>query len=336
MDATANEPQSREDQLIARYFRPVATHPGALGLTDDAAVFTPPADRELVVTTDALVGGVHFFAEDSADMVAKKALRVNLSDLAAKGAAPAGFVLALALPKSVGEDWIALFARGLATDAEAYGCPLLGGDTVRTPGPTMVSITAFGTVPPGTMVRRAGARPGDRIVVTGTIGDSALGLVLRRLGEEVKRWRLDNRFQYQLIRRYLLPLPRNAVADGLRLHATAAMDISDGLAGDLGKLCAISGVSADVLVDHVPLSEAARHVTAADPGSIETVLTGGDDYEILATCSPERVSALRAVAVAGGTLLTEIGRIVEGTAPPRFIGRGGNVMTFKQPSFSHF
>src|SRR5262249_52745025 len=158
-------------------------------------------------------GGVHFFAEDAADMVAKKALRVNLSDLAAKGAAPAGFLLALALPKTVGENWIDLFARGLAGDAETYACPLLGCDTVRTPGPIMVWVTAFGTVPAGGMVRRAGARPGDRVVVSGTIGDAALGLAVRNLGEEVRRWRLDNKLQYQLIRRYLLPLPRNAMAE---------------------------------------------------------------------------------------------------------------------------
>ena len=133
-----------------------------------------------MLTTDALVGGVHFFADDPADKVAQKALRVNLSDLAAKGAKPLGFLLSLALPPEAGEDWLAAFAQGLGADAGAYGCPLFGGDSVRTPGPMTVSVAMFGSVPEGTMVRRAGARPGDRIFVSGTIGDAALGLQLRK------------------------------------------------------------------------------------------------------------------------------------------------------------
>src|SRR5690348_4084861 len=176
----ANREQSGEDRLIATHFKPIARHPGAFGLTDDAAVFTPPKGYGLVVTADAIVGGVHFFADDPPDAVAKKALRVNLSDLAAKGARPAGFLLTLALPKSCGDDWLRAFARGLGADARTFDCPLLGGDTVYTPGPVTISITAFGTVPRGVMLRRAGARAGDRVIVTGTIGDAALGLRLRK------------------------------------------------------------------------------------------------------------------------------------------------------------
>ena len=166
--------ESAEDRLIARHFKPIARHPGALGLTDDAALLTPPAGHALVVTADAVVGGVHFFPNDPPDAIAKKALRVNLSDLAAKGAKPAGFVLTLALPKGVGDDWLKALARGLGQDAKKFDCPLLGGDTVYTPGPVTISITAFGTVPDGTMVQRSGARAGDHVVVTGTIGDAAL------------------------------------------------------------------------------------------------------------------------------------------------------------------
>ena len=167
---------SGEDDLIARYFRPLATAPGALGLIDDAALLASSSD-DLVLTTDAVVEGVHFLPDDPPDAVARKALRVNLSDLAAKGATPAGFLLTLAL-REVKEAWLAPFARALGEDAAAFGCPLLGGDTVSTPGPAMVSVTAFGRVPAGRMVRRAGARAGDRIAVTGTIGDAALGLLL--------------------------------------------------------------------------------------------------------------------------------------------------------------
>src|ERR1044072_3990536 len=171
--------ESGEDLRIGRYFKPIAHHPGALGLRDDAALLKPPAGHELVLTADAGVGGVHFFADDPPDAIPRKALGVNLSDLAAKGAKPAGFLLTLALPpKGHGHDWLRRFARGLGAAAGQSGCPLLGGDTVRTPGPVTISITAFGTLPKGTMVHRFGARAGDRILVTGTIGDAALGLKL--------------------------------------------------------------------------------------------------------------------------------------------------------------
>src|ERR1700754_2692088 len=165
---------SGEDSLIARYFRPLATDPGAFDLTDDAAILKSSAG-DLVVTTDAIVEGVHFLANDPPDTIARKALRVNLSDLAAKGAVPAGFVLTLAL-RAADDAWLAPFARGLGEDALMFHCPLLGGDTVSTPGPLMISITACGRVPPGKMVRRNGARAGDRVMVSGTIGDAALGL----------------------------------------------------------------------------------------------------------------------------------------------------------------
>src|SRR5258705_9553981 len=171
---------SGEDSLIARYFKPLATDPGAFHLTDDAAVLKALGD-DIVVTTDAIVEGVHFLSDDPPDTIARKALRVNLSDLAAKGATPAGFVLTLAL-RSADDSWLKPFARGLGEDAGLFDCPLLGGDTVSTPGPLMISITAFGRVPAGRMVHRSGAKPGDRVVVTGTIGDAILGLGILRGG----------------------------------------------------------------------------------------------------------------------------------------------------------
>src|SRR6195952_2027308 len=174
------QPSSPEDSLIARYFRPIATDPGAFDLGDDAAILKAHGD-DIVVTTDAIVEGVHFLASDPPDTIARKALRVNRSDLAAKGATPAGFVLTLALP-AVEEAWLASFAQGLGSDAGLFGCPLLGGDTVSTGGPRMISITAFGRVPAGKMVHRSGAQPGDRVVVTGTIGDAALGLDILKGG----------------------------------------------------------------------------------------------------------------------------------------------------------
>ena len=264
------------------------SHPGALGLLDDAATLTPPAGSDLVLTKDAIVGGVHFFPDDPADAVACKALRVNLSDLAAKGATAAGFLLALALPKSVTAGWLKAFARGLGEDAENYACPLLGGDTVRTPGPLTVSITALGFLPHGEMVQRHGAKPGDRIVVTGTIGDAALGLKLLGDAKAAQRWKLDKKMHAHLLGRYRLPQPRTAVAVMLRKHASAAMDVSDGLAGDLAKLCRVSAVGADIDVTRLPLSDAARRVLAVQPALIETILSGGDDYEIVCAVVRQR------------------------------------------------
>ena len=325
---------SGEDRLIARFFRPMVHHPGALGLIDDVAVLTPPAGCDLVLTADAIIGGVHFFPDDSADVVARKALRVNLSDLAAKGAKPAGFLLSLAIPQSTGENWLAAFARGLGEDAEKYGCPLLGGDTDRTPGPITVSIAAVGTLPTGSMITRSGAKVGDRIFVTGTIGDAALGLKLRRAPAEA--WRLTAAMRSHLTERYLMPQPRNAVAEAIRRHASATIDVSDGLAGDFGKLCRASQVSAEIEVARVPLSEAAHAALAAEPALIEPILTGGDDYEIVGTVPADKLASLSAAARAVGVPLTEIGRVVAGDAAPRFLDADGQGLKLTRVSFSHF
>ncbi len=328
---------SAEEQLIARYFRPLATHPGALGLGDDAAVLTPPSGCDLVLTTDGVIAGVHFFPDDPPDAISRKALRMNLSDLAAKGAKPIGFLLSLAVPAATDEAWLAAFAAGLGEDAARYDCPLFGGDTDRTPGPTSVSIAAFGAVPHGKMVRRSTAKIGDCVVVTGTIGDAALGVKLRR-GEgrrdPAERWRLTATMAAHLRQRYLLPEPRNAVAEAVMRHATAAMDVSDGLAGDLAKLCRASSIAAEIDVARVPLSEAARAALAAEPTLIETMLTGGDDYEIVLTLAPKDLAAFCAAARAAGVPATEIGRVAAGRGA-RFI-HDGRTLDFARPSFSHF
>jgi thiamine-monophosphate kinase len=320
---------SGEDEIIARYFRPLARHPAALGLVDDCAALPVPPGSDLVLKTDAIVGGVHFFADDPADKIAQKALRVNLSDLAAKGAKPEGFLLALVLPREIDRDWLKAFARGLGKDATAFGCPLLGGDTDRTPGPVTIAITAFGTLPHGTMVPRSGARPGDRVMVTGTIGDAALGLVLRQGAAAAERWGLSRREAAHLAERYLVPQPRNVVAEALRRHASAAMDVSDGLVGDFAKLCAASRVSARVEASRVPLSGAARRAVAAEPAMLERALTG-------CTVPPKKVAAFQAAVAKARVPLAEIGVINKGSAPPCFLDAGGELLTFKQLSFSHF
>src|ERR1700749_137658 len=206
-----------EDSLIARYFKPLATDPGAFDLTDEAAILKSSGE-ELVVTTDAIVEGVHFLPDDPPDTIARKALRVNLSDLAAKGASPAGFVLTLAL-RTADDAWLKPFAAALGEDAKAYACPLLGGDTVSTPGPLTISVTAFGRVPADQMVRRGGAKRGDRPVVTGTIGDAALGREILKGGAVATALAGDEAARQMLVGRYRVPQPRNALASVLRAHA---------------------------------------------------------------------------------------------------------------------
>src|ERR1700674_4859046 len=245
---------SGEDRLIERYFRPIAKNPAALGLLDDAAMLAAPADADLVVTADAIVAGIHFFPGDPADMVAKKALRVNLSDLAAKGAAPLAALLTIALPKGTGDRWLEKFAHGLGTDCAQFHCPLIGGDTVATKGPVAISITALGEVPQGRMVHRSGAKAGDAVMVTGTIGDAALGLLARRNPRRAAFRRLDRKARAHLERRYLLPQPRLALVNAIREFATAAIDVSDGLVGDLAKLAAVSGLGAGIATASGPLS----------------------------------------------------------------------------------
>ena len=328
-----SETLSGEERLIADVFAPLATHPGALNLTDDCAVIAPPEGCDLVLTTDTIIGGVHFFNDDAAHAVASKALRVNLSDLAAKGATPLGYLMSLALPQEIGQDWLTEFAEGLRGDAERYGCPLLGGDTDRTPGPITIAVSMVGSVPGGTMVRRAGAGPGDLVFVSGTIGDAALGLALRK--DPARDWPLTPAQAQHLSDRYLLPQPRNALAEAVRAHASAAMDVSDGLVGDLSKLARVSEVAANIEVARVPLSEAARALIAAEPAMQEPALTGGDDYEIVCTVPPDKAESFKAAAKAAQVSVSEIGVIAQGDGA-RFIGPDGEPLAFRNISFSHF
>jgi thiamine-monophosphate kinase len=325
-------PASGEDSLIARYFKPLATDPGAFHLGDDAAVLKASSD-EIVVTTDAIIEGVHFLEDDPPDTVARKALRVNLSDLAAKGATPVGFVLTLAL-RGADDAWLKPFARGLGKDALHFGCPLLGGDTVSTPGPLMISITAFGRVPPGKMVHRSGAKPGDRVVITGTIGDAALGLDILRGGAAAAAG--DAAGRELLVGRYRVPQPRNILANAVRDHAHAAMDVSDGLAGDLAKLCEASGVSAVIDTPSIPLSAAAATLLARGTVGIEALVSGGDDYEILCAIPEAGFEAFAEAARAAGVAVTAIGTVIADNSAPRFLDGEGREIALKRLSYSHF
>ena len=320
-----------EDELIARFFAPLAG-PAALGLRDDVALLEPPPGDDLVLTTDALVAGVHFFADDPPDAIARKALRVNLSDLAAKGARPLGFLLSLALPRDWREDWLKAFAAGLGADAEAYGCPLAGGDTVATPGPLTLSVTAFGAVPHGRMAARSGVKPGDRLYVTGTIGDAAIGLLARQ-GRGLDIAQADRNF---LLDRYLAPQPRVALAPAMAAYAHGGMDVSDGFVGDLTKMLAVSGVSARVRVYRLPLSLAARAAIAANPDLFAVAATGGDDYEIIASVAPEFGARLRGGGRRRRGARDAGRRGGRGSRRPRFVGPDGGLVTFARGSYSHF
>ncbi len=330
--ATKSKKRPGEFELIERYFRPLASDAGAFALTDDAAVYRQRPGEDLVVTTDMIAAGIHFFPDDAPASVAKKALRVNLSDLAAKGATPFGYLISLALPADWTESWLAGFARGLKADQERYGITLIGGDTIRAAGGLTVSVTALGRIPKGRMVTRAGARPGDQIYVSGTIGDAALGLAVR-LGRIAMD---EGRGAKHLIDRYLHPEPRMALAPVLRRHASSAMDVSDGLVADLGHICDVSGVGAEIEAALVPLSPAARRLLAGDRGLIKTIVTGGEDYEILATVSGSAAPRFAEAARAEGVPVARIGQIVEGKGPPQVRDATGKPIRLDRAGHTHF
>lgn len=329
-------PRSGEDQLIARHFAPLATAPGALALTDDTAFYAPPPGFELVLTKDAVAAGIHFLPDDPGAGVARKALRVNLSDLAAKGAEPVGYLLALGLPDGWTEDWLADFAAGLAADQQTYGVSLFGGDTIRTVERTVVSITAFGLVPAGTMVRRGTARVGDRILVTGSIGDAAIGLKQRLDTELAARLGLSATDAAHLLDRFAHPRPRVAAAAAVRAHAHAAMDISDGLVGDLRKMATGSGLAIRIDAGRVPLSPAAAAAVKADPDLFLTSLTGGDDFEIAVAVSPDEAAGFIADCAAAGVAATDIGEATDGAPGVAVTAADGTPLPVAHGSYAHF
>ncbi len=301
-----------EFDAIARLFRPLTGGAvEALDLLDDAAAIPARPGFDLIVTKDAMVEGVHFRPDDAPDLVARKLLRVNLSDLAAKGAEPYGYFLAVAWSPAWGEEARALFARGLAEDQARYGIRLFGGDTVSTPGPLTLCATMLGWTPAGRMARRSAAQAGDLVLVTGVIGDGRLGLE----AAEGRLHGLETAHERALKGRYQLPEPRLQLRDALRAHAHAAADVSDGLLADLGHIAAASGLAAEVDLDRLPLSPAAAAWLArqSDPAAARAELaTGGDDYEIVLTAAPDAAPLLLAAGRALGLLLTAVGRMGEG------------------------
>lgn len=324
-----------EFELVARYFAPLARDfPGAYGLLDDVALILPAPGNELVVKTDAIVGGIDFPATTPADLIARKALRVNLSDLAAKGAVPRAYLLDLILPDTVDEAWISTFATGLANDQEQYRVHLIGGDMSATSGPVVVAVSAFGEVACGRVIRRGGARPDDVVFVTGTVGDAALGLSL--LGGAPAG--LEPASVAFLAARYRLPEPRVALGPHLQDVATAAIDVSDGLVADMRHICAVSQLSAVIEADRVPLSTSARQAIGDDGERLAAVLSGGDDYEILFTAPRSATNKIAELSHSSGIPISAIGRMRPVEGPPNVVvlDNCGQAITLAREGWTHF
>lgn len=325
-----NKPSSQTDlpqefAFIRQHFSALAGA-AALELRDDAAVFTPPEGRELVIAADGMVENVHFLPDDPPETIGRKLLRCNLSDLAAMGSRPEGWLLTFARPPHITEQWVAQFCKGLKADQEQFGLQLLGGDTTSTRGPLVLSLTILGSVLPGQAIRRQGAQAGDGLWVTGTIGDGALGL--RALQGEIA-----NPSGY-LAQRYRLPQPRI----GLPLYglASAAMDISDGLLQDAGHLARESELHVTIHADAVPLSDAARQT---GPKWLETCLTGGDDYEILFAVPAQHEAALLSKGtldtVCGPVKVTRIGEFTQASTGVTVLDSAGKNLQFRSHGWSH-
>jgi thiamine-monophosphate kinase len=323
-----------EFELIARHFAPLAAGaPGAFDLTDDVAIVEVGPDEQLVVKTDAIVAGVHFLADDPPDLIARKLLRVNLSDLAGKGARPLGYLLTCAFPADLEEAWVAKFAEGLAADQREFGLSLRGGDTTATPGPIALSATLFGAIGRGRLPWRGAAQAGDAVLVSGTLGDGALGLDVQR--QQFPE--LDAAGRAYLVARYRLPQPRlqlgRALVEAGLVHA--AMDISDGLLADLGHICRTSRLGAMVEWPRVPLSAPAAKLVAARPQLRERIIAGGDDYELLLTVAGDDVAAALALAQRVGVALAPIGRMSAG-AGVRITDENGKEFATSRTGYRHF
>jgi thiamine-monophosphate kinase len=316
---------------IREFFAPLAGL-GALGLTDDAALLDCPPGYHLVITVDQLVEGVHFLADDPPELVAKKLMRRNLSDLAAMGATPRHYLLTSALPSSRDDDWVQRFATGLAEDQHRFGIALLGGDSTSTPGPTALTLTAIGQVAAGREIRRSGAKPGDLVWVSGTIGDAFLGLKVLRTEEFAG---LGPAFAETLVSRYRLPEPRTMLGPALAGIAHAMIDISDGLLGDLDHICGTSGCAATVAIDKLPFSPAALAVLREGWEQPAALAAGGDDYELLFTASREATSEIAGLSRSLGLPITEIGTIAVGEGV-RLVDAAGATIPVNIGGWRHF
>lgn len=337
MTAVTNERAiAGEEELIQTFLAPLAAGaPGAFGLTDDCAALTPPPGHDLVLKTDAVAEGVHYLPDDPPETIGWKALAVNASDLAAKGATPLVYLMSLSFPAPPTRSWLASFTAGLARAQAAFGCHLVGGDTDRRSGPVSITIMIAGAVPTGAMVRRTTARPGDRLFVSGALGDGALGLQLLLKPDGAAAAGLDASDVAALVARYRTPTPRLALATALRTYASAAMDLSDGLAKDLGRMMRGSGTGARVAFARLPLSTGAARLLAVDGSRAISIAATGDDYEVLATVPAASAAAFVTAATHAGVPVTDIGEVVSDPGVV-ILDSAGAPLTFGRTGWDHF
>ena len=338
-------PVRGEESIIQDYLAPLAAgFPGALDLQDDCAILVPTPGHDIVLKTDPVAAGIHFMADDRPEDIGWKALAVNVSDLAAKGAVPRAYLMALSFPEAPTGAWMAGFAAGLSEAQAAFGIHLAGGDTDRRPGPISISITVLGEVPTGRMVRRATAHAGDVLYVTGTLGDAALGLKLRQAPDLAAQWGIGPLAVACLVGRYLRPQPRLALRPALLAHARAAMDLSDGLAKDLGRMARASSCGATVALADLPLCEAARSAVQSDPLLWQSIAAGGDDYEVLLAVPPEAAGAFEQAVEAidrqeprhaTRLAVTRIGLMTTGP-DVRLLAADGRPIQLDRPGWDHF
>ena len=332
----ADEGKVEGEAGVIAFMAPLASgFPGALGLKDDCALLAPPPGDELVLKTDAIAESVHYLPDDDPADIGWKALAVNVSDLAAKGARPLVYLMSLSFPDMPSRSWLAAFAHGLGEAQTEFGIHLAGGDTDKRPGPTSMTLTVIGAVPAGRMPQRTAARSGDRIFVSGTLGDAALGLKLARDPALKMTWGLTDDEAAHLLSRYRRPAPRLGLRTALLDHARASMDLSDGLAKDLGRMCRASGAGAEIHADRLPMSTAARKALCADPSLIACVVAGGDDYEVLTSIEPGQAQAYRTTSESAGIVVTEIGVMTAGVGL-LVIGKDGLPLSLSVTGWDHF
>ena len=326
-----------EFDIIERYFAPLAKNtPGAFDLKDDAGLISPPEGHELVLTTDMIIAGVHYLENAKPQDIAYKALAVNVSDLCAKGATPSVYLLSIALSGKPDPAWLEGLREGFADAQADFGCTLLGGDTVSTLGPVAISVTAVGFVPAGRMPHRMGAKSGDRVYVTGTIGDAALGLMLLQSQADSKKANLSSDQIDFLYKRYWRPRVRLSAIDSILAHANAAMDISDGLAGDFTKLCIASGIGGRLNAADVPLSDAAKQLIKSEPQHLSDAITGGDDYELLITVPQNLCEQFEKDCRTSAVPVKGIGLILNAGDDISILGKDGKAFELEKLSYAHF
>jgi len=325
-----------ETSFIKTYLKPLCSSKGSLNLSDDAAILSPDPHQDIIISKDMLIAGHHFFEDDDPSDIAFKSLAVNLSDIAAKGAAPLSFMLGIAFPKAPEPEWAESFTEGLKVAMDQFDINLLGGDTTGTKGPLIISITILGQIEKERMVKRSGANVGDQIYVSGSLGDAALGYQLRAGREETKDWSLKNEEKAELLEKYLKPMPRTSLSNIIKDHASSSMDLSDGIVADLEKLCAASKCGAVINYDEIPLSKSANKLFFEEETLKEHCLGWGDDYEILCTIPQKNLECFTKAINEIKIPMTKIGEIKLRDDRITYRNDRGEKVSLKGQKFSHF